>query len=264
MKKRAVQFTILAVSVSLLAGCTSSGPVTSPSPTKTPSSSPSAKPTPSATATADGTATASPTVAPTTKPGPDPVKTTVIEIGADELRIEDIAGNVMNAFPYEGDSTDEAVAALTSLYGKEPTKRYTGDQTCDYQNNVYTWDNLVLRFQASSQNVNDAERFVVTTNGANQNYERVVQAPNGAQVTQSLEKFHKEFPNLAYSIGGEYEGVTYSGMIGEPSQRVGETAGEYQVENITPADANTFGVVISAENDKIGAIYAPGGLIGDC
>jgi hypothetical protein len=268
MKKRTVQVAILVMSVSLLAGCTSSAPVEKPT-RSTPSSSQSAKPVPSqAPTTGAATPSAEPSTGPSAQPAPAPtpapVKTTVVEIGADELRIEDLSGNVKNAFPYKGSSPSEAITTLTSLYGKEPTKRYTGDQTCDYQMNVYTWDNLTMRFQAESQNPNDADYFIINTNSANQNYERVVQAPNGAQIGQSLDKLHKAFPELAYSAGDEYEGVTYSAMIGEPSKLGTETAGDYDVANITPAGANTLGVVVYANNDKIQSILAPAGLIGDC
>jgi hypothetical protein len=264
MKKRTAQAVILTLSIGLLAGCTSSAPVEKPT-RSTPSSSQSAKPVPSEAPTATATPSASPSAAPSVAPKPDPVKTTVIQIGADELRIEDLSGNVKNSFSYEGGSTDEAVAALTSLYGKEPTKRYTGtEQICDYQMNVYVWDNLTMRFQGESQNPNDAEFFMMNTTTANQNYERIVQAPNGAQVGQSLEKFHKASPELAFSKGSEYEGKVYAAMVGEPSKRYNEPASEFGGESITPADANSAGVIVFAENDKINSITAPYSLIGDC
>ena len=278
MKRRTTCVALLVLSASILAGCSSTATTVatpSPSPTRSASTpSPSATPEPTKTPTGSPTAPAKPSPSPTAKPAPqpsqkpqpkpEPVKTVVVEIGADELRIEDISGGLKNSFPYEGDSADEAIAALTSLYGKEPKTLYTGDDICNYQNNVYSWDNMNLSFQAASQSVADAERFLVFTNSANQNYERVVQAPNGAQVGLSLKRFHAASPGLAYSPGIDYEGVSYGSMIGEPSKITVQSASNSGDPALLPADANAVGTVIFATNDTIKSIHAPGSLVGDC
>jgi hypothetical protein len=264
--KRAVHALVLMVSVGLLAGCTSA-------PTPVPSGTKSATPKPSSSASASPSATPSTSAEPTTPgsavptPKPDPVKTTVVQLGADELRLENLSGEVLGSFPYDTqDAPVAAIDALTKLYGKEPAKRYTGEQMCDYQTNVYTWDNLTLRFQAESQNASDSDYFSVSTNTVNQNMERVVQAPNGAQVGQPLAKFVKAFPSYAQAPTYEYEGVTYQTVIGEPSKKYSgqehqDTAGE---TGIIPKGANINGTTVTAQDGTVKAINTPGSLIGDC
>lgn len=282
MNRRMTCVALLALSASILTGCSSQNvaPVGTPSPSSTRSatpsatSSPSATPEPSSSPTVTATPSAKPSETPSTKPAPqptvkpqpkpEPVKTVVLELGADELRIEDAAGTVKESFPYEGDSTDEAIAALTSVYGKEPKTLYTGNEICNYQNNVYSWDNISLVFQAESQTVADAERFRVLSSDPNLSYERIVQAPNGAQVGLSLKRFMDASPELVRSAPNEYQGTTYGSMIGEPSKLKNESAASSGSTGLTPADANAVGTVIFSINDRIETIHAPSTLIGDC
>jgi len=270
MNRKAVFSTIvLTLSVAMLTGCTANTP--EPTPTKTSSSKPAptktATPTPTPTSTPSPSA--SPTQKPTTKPAPAPVpapapepapiKTTVVEIGADELRFENLGGKTLQSFNYE-DTPVKAIAALTDLYGFEPKTEYTGNQVCYGELNIYKWDNMRISFYTSTQDPNQTESFFAGTSEPNQNYERVIQAPNGVQVGFSYWDYVNKNPNLLHEES-KAEYPYGSGKIQEWAQAMAEPTAKPLPEG---NDMNASGSIYSAENGTVKSIGAPQYLYGDC
>jgi hypothetical protein len=262
---------IMLASFMLLTGCTSGGET---QPTRSPSSTPkpvaSGEPTPGKTTPGTTKPSPSPTSqpTPTTKPAPAPapapeptkptIKTTVVEIGADELRFENLSGQTLQSFSYYGQGSPiPAIAATTKLYGYEPKVVYTGEDPCFGYTNVYTWDNFVISFVTETKDPAQVDRFVAGTSKPNQNYDRVVQAPNGAQITFNYKKYVQANPSLPHTENkSEYPAgtfVEYQKAIAELSQK------------FTPEQGgDAAGTIYGGEDDKIKFISAPGYLYGDC
>lgn len=277
MKKKAfARVLVTVIGVTLLAGCTSGE--TNPKPTTTPTSKPSASstPKPSATSTPSPTATSTPPVAPspTKEPAPAPttkptINTTVVEIGADELRFEKISGTVLNRYAYDGPgATVAAIEGATKLYGKAPKISYTGDDlVCYGQLNTYAWDNFRISFYTITRDPSQAENgFMASSNGPNENYERVVQTPNGAQVTFSYSKYVAKNPSFPHEES-KAEYPYGSGIINEWATALAEPTSKPMPEGEVLPEGETVyaaGAVYSAENDKITSLFAPGYVYGDC
>jgi hypothetical protein len=242
--RKVFKILVLVLSAALLTSCTPASVELKPTtvPTSIPavtSSSPAVKPLESP--------------APELTPEPEIIKTTVVVIGADELRFENLSGDVLASFPYSAaDAPAAAISNLTELYGKEAIVTYSGENTCWYHMNTYQWDNFKLDFQSETNDPTSSDSFFASTNTVNENYERVVQAPNGAQVSFPYSKFLKQDPELPHHES-EYEGVLYGAMIGELTE--------------FPYDAlqeNLAGVLITSKNDSVTAIFSPSHLESDC
>ena len=139
---------------------------------------------------------------------------------------------------------------MNNLYGKDAIVEYSGDDTCWYQMNTYKWDNMEISFQTDTKDPLNSDHFIAHSTEVNENYERVVQAPNGAQISFSFSEYRAKNPELPVSQSYEYEGKKYETMLGEMS-------------SLYPAE-DMNGVMVSATNDRISNLYAPGSLIGDC
>ena len=240
-RKRFVRSSAVIVSFLLLAGCSSTSPEPKPTPTKSNSSTPK----PSTTPTPE---IPEPTKAPVE---PDPIKTTVVVIGADNLRLEKLSGEVIASYAYDtADAPVAAIEKMNELYGKTAEMEYSGEDTCWYQMNTYTWDNLKISFQTDTKDPSNSDYFIAHSEDVNENYERVVQAPNGAQISFSFAEYKAKNPELPVSETFEYEGKRYETMLGE-------------VSALYPAEYQN-GVMVSATNDRIDKLYAPGSLVGDC
>jgi hypothetical protein len=266
--KRIAQITAIIGTVGLLMGCSSGNeglviyPTADPTATKTPTRTQS--PTPSATQSStpapSKSASSSPNKAPgsgsTNQPKPTTkpmVKTTVIVIGADDLRIENLSGKVLQKFPYNTkEAPVAAIDALTKIYGKAPKVSYTPPATCGGDTNSYTWDNMTIYFITPTKDPKQVEIFFANTHTPNQNYERVVQAPNGAQVGMSYSKYIAKNPKLPHQES-KVENTEYQQAVAELS---------YNSNADDPESAS--GVLYGGENDKIKFITAPGSLYGDC
>ena len=221
--------------------------------TPTPSATQSSKPAP--TQSASSSPTKAPVAAPTTQPKPTTkpaVKTTVIVIGADDLRIENLSGQVLQKFPYKGKASPVAVIdGLTKIYGKAPKVQYTPPNTCGGDTNTYTWDNMTVYFVTATKDPKQTDLFFANTHTPNLNYERVVQAPNGAQVGMSYSKYIAKNPKLPHQESKIDDGTVYQQAVAELSAQA--------VQYDDPS-----GSLYGGENDKIKFITAPGSLYGDC
>lgn len=255
------------VSVIALSGCSGSSndPVSTVSPKPTRSSSASASPTaPPNNSTPTPTVTGSPSAAPSSSASPSPsetfvplpspvpeVKTTVLNIGADALVIKNPDHTTFGTYPYRT-SPVNTIAALTKVYGHEPKIRYTGEpQMCSGGVNIYTWDNIALSFYSTTKDPASVKYYSVQTNGANTTYEFIVQAPNGAQVGNSMKKLIAANPTLPKQEA-EYKGVKYVDLLVDHTQ-VKESY-----------DNSTAGTVASSVNDVVKSIVAPTDLYADC
>lgn len=264
--KRIAQITAIIGTVGLLMGCSSGNeglvnyPTADPTATKTPARTQS--PTPSATQSStpapSQSASSSPTKAPdagstaqpkpTTKPT---VKTTVVVIGADEIRIENLSGQVLQKYPYKGKAPAvAAIDGLTKLYGKAPKVNYTPPNVCGGDTNTYTWDNMTIYFITPTKDPTQTDMFFANTHTPNQNYERVVQAPNGAQIGMSYSKYVAKNPKLPHQET-KGEDTEYQQAVAELSAQA--------VQYDDPS-----GVLYGGENNRINFITAPGSLYGDC
>ena len=83
--KKVIRSSAFIVGLLILTGCSSASPQPTPTPTKSNSSTP--KPTASSTPEAP-----KPSNEPVAPVEPDPIKTTVVVIGADNLRLEKLSG----------------------------------------------------------------------------------------------------------------------------------------------------------------------------
>lgn len=264
MNRKAVFSTIvLTLSVAMLTGCTANTP--EPTPTKTSSSKPAPTKTATPTPTPTPTSTPSPSVPPTQQPAPvpapepAPIKTTVVEIGADELRFENLGGKTLQSFSYE-DTPVKAIAALTDLYGFEPKTEYTGNQVCYGELNIYKWDNMRISFYTSTQDPNQTDSFSAGTSEPNQNYERVIQAPNGVQVGFSYWDYVNKNPSLLHEES-KAEYPYGSGKIQEWAKAIAEPTAKLLPDM---NDRNASGSIYSGENGVVDSIGAPQYLYGDC
>lgn len=245
------------IGLGILAGCSSASPTVTatPKPSSTATSSPTASPSKSATPAPS----VAPSEQPTSKPAPTEkptVKTTVVVIGADELRLENLSGKVLAEYPYEGQASPvAAIDGLTKLYGKEPVIKYTPPTMCSGDINSYEWDNIRVSFDTPTKDPNQVSQYIAYTNAANQNYERVVQAPNGVQIGFSYNEYVAKNPDLPHqeSTIAEYE-TTYQSAIAESSS----------LERYGAEDDKATGVIYSGENDVVKVISAPQYLYGDC
>jgi hypothetical protein len=269
VKSKAVLSVMVAtLSVVALTGCSSSSdPVSSvsPKPTKSASASPSesavpsaspSAPVASATPSAGSSTPSAPAPAPTKTAAPVPsasptVKTTVLNIGADALVIKNPDHTTFGTYSYRT-SPVATIAALTKVYGHEPKVRYTGEpQMCSGGVNIYTWNNIALSFYSTTKDPASVKQYSVQTNGANTTYEFIVQAPNGAQVGNSMKKLIAANPTLPKQEI-EYKGVKYVDLLVDHTQ-VQESY-----------DNSTAGAVASSENDVVKSIVAPTDLYADC
>lgn len=243
--KKLIKILVLTISMTLLTACTSVP--TTPRGIATSTDSPTATSTPAPTITILPQPTATPS------PEPETIKTTVVVIGADELRLENLSGNILDSFPYKAEDSPVAViAGLNKLYGKKAVITYSGEETCWYHMNTYQWDNMKIDFQSETHDPASSDSFYASTNQVNENYERVVQAPNGAQISFSYSKLVAANPELPHRES-EYAGVTYGTMIGELT-----------ANPIDDSPYNIAGVLVHARNDTVTALSAPSFLEGDC
>lgn len=266
-----IAITVVALSSILLAGCSSS-PNPTPSETKAPSISKPAptqttqpKPTPTETSTPSSTPkpTTSPSTPATTKPAtptvtPKPtVKTTVVVIGADTLRFENLNGTVLKSFPYN-QSPAPAVTALNELYGKQPdTKHYSTEEMCSYQFNTWAWDNMSITFTSGTKDPATAKSFYVSTAKPNQNYERVVETPNEIQVGNTWKVALQKAPNAVQSDPVSYNGHTYQSLVAEVTT-------DPSYGKTDPASGNIAGTLVHGDNGTVSSITSPFSLYGDC
>lgn len=243
-KNSALKFILATSTILVLAGCSNSAPNPTPTQNVSPETTKTATPKPSSTPT--------PTETVTPTPEPEPIKTTVITIGADSLKIGNLKGEIKQEFPYETtQSAVPAIAALTELYGKEPIIEYSGDDVCWYQMNTYNWDNMAIAFPTPTKNPNDANWFTARTVQPNGNYERVVQAPNGAQIGFSFQEYRQKNPELPFNDGFTPED-TFKKMLAEVSSKSSSNPEEIE------------GTLIVSDNDKIEFIGAPNFLNENC
>jgi hypothetical protein len=267
--------TVVALSSILLTGCSSSSnPTPTSSATKTPSTS---KPAPTQSSSPIPTETSTPTVTPTptsvpsttpstptnTKPAtpsaaPKPVvHTTVVVIGADDLRFEKLNGTVLKSFPYN-QSPAAAVTALNELYGKQPdAKHYSTEEMCSYQFNTWAWDNMSITFTSGTKDPATAKSFFVTSAKPNQNYERVVETPNEIQVGNSWKVALQKAPGAIQGNTASYNGHNYQTLIADHTS-------DTQYDKITPDGSKTVGTIVTADNGVVTGIHSPFSLYGDC
>jgi hypothetical protein len=267
--------TVVALSSILLTGCSSSSnPTPTSSATKTPSTSkpaPTQSSSPTPTETSTPTVTPTPTSAPSTTPStptntkpatpsaaPKPaVPTTVVVIGADDLRFEKLNGTVLKSFPYN-QSPAAAVAALNELYGKQPdAKHFSTEEMCSYQFNTWAWDNMSITFTSGTKDPATAKSFFVTSAKPNQNYERVVETPNEIQVGNSWKVALQKTPNAVQADPVSYNGHTYQSLVADVTTdpAYGKT---------DPATGNIAGTIVHGDNGTVKSITSPFSLYGDC
>lgn len=256
--KPAFTIVVVAASIALLAGCTSSttpDKTASPSPTKSSSVTPMPSETPSASATANplpSPTTTTPTVTPTPTVTAKPVvKTTVLNIGADALSIKNPDGSTFGTYSYRVSPTS-AISGLTKVYGHAPKVVYTGEpQQCSGGVNIYTWDNIALEFYSPTKDPASVKYYNVHTNGANTTYKYIVQSPNGTQVGNSFKKLIAANPTFPKQEV-DYKGKHYTEVLVD-NTKIKETY-----------DTSTAGTVASGDSDIVRQITAPADINGDC
>jgi hypothetical protein len=240
MKKVKILATIsVALITVMLSGCTAERPA--PTVTIKPSK-------PSATATPQPTSTPMPT--PTVNPE-EPEVTTVV-IGAQELRIMNDTGEIVETLPYTL-SPQQMQKELTEIFGQEPKNEFSGEENvCWYNMTTISWGDFSFTYPGQDNQNGKIYNAIVT--GETSNEEVKIESPSGAVIGGDYLITLKNTPAIL-TQSSSYEGTTYSSLIDE---HVGN------FPNNEEELGNLAGVGVIAENDVVTAITAPYYIYADC